>query len=141
MSIEVYTTIINYCYIGLLLFLMLTGVVELWKKIRKKPSKYRLLIPYSIIYLFIAMVSSFAASIAYDDPADPNYWRYQNWDLCDFILHDIKMLIIWLLIGILFYRLKQKNICKKTHENILYGIMISFIVVLAAIMILSYMTL
>ena len=34
--------------------------------------------------------------VAYDDISHPNYGRYENWGLNDFISHDIKTLIILL---------------------------------------------
>jgi len=104
MSIETYTTTIIYLYIGLFLFFILIGVADIWNRIWKKTLKYWWgIIPCSIFYLISATFSTFIASIAYDDPADPNYEKYENWELHDFILHDIKTLIIWLFIGILLY--------------------------------------
>lgn len=104
MSIEAYITFIMRLYGGLFLLVILIGAVEIWNRIRKKTRKYWLgIIPYSILYLISAVFSTFIAFIAYDDPSDPNYARYEDWGLHDFILHDIKTFILWLFIGILLY--------------------------------------
>ena len=109
MSIEIYTTVIIWLYTGLFLLSIPAGAVEIWNRIRKKTSNYwRGIIPCSILYLISALLSTFAASIAYDDPSDPNYARYENWKLHDFILHDIRTLIIWLCIGMLLYLISKR---------------------------------
>lgn len=115
MSIEVYAMTMIRLYIGLILFFIVSGVVDIWNRIRKKTPKYwRGIIPCSILYLITAMFSTCAASIAYDDPADPNYARYAGWELRDFILHDIKTFIIWLLIGVLLYLVFEKLLVKRS---------------------------
>lgn len=117
MSIERYTTVIIYLYMGLFLLFLLIGVMEIWNSIRKKTSKYwRGMIPCSILYLISAILSTFAASIAYNDPADPNYTRYGGWELRDFILHDIRTLIVWLVIGMLFYLAAKRPSVKRSTK-------------------------
>ena len=37
------------------------------------------------------------------DISDPNYVRYAGWELPNFIFHDIRMPVIWLLIGLAVY--------------------------------------
>lgn len=103
MSIEAYTTIMTYFYVGLFLLSILTGIVAIWMRIRKKPLKFSWVIPCSILYSIFAFTGTATAYIAYDDIADPNYWLFKNWKLQDFIFNDIKMLIIWLFIGALVY--------------------------------------
>jgi len=109
MYIETYTDIIIRLYFILFLSLIPIGILRLWKRIQKKTLKYWWIIPYSMIYLIFAAFSTFIASMAYDDPADPNYITYKNWDLCDFVFHDIKMLVIWLLIGAVLYSHEQRD--------------------------------
>lgn len=118
MNIETYTTIIIYIYTGSFLLAVLIGIVAIINRIRKRASKYwRGIIPCSILYLLSAMFSTFAASIAYDDPADPNYARYKGWELHDFVLHDIRTFIIWLFIGISFYLISKKISKKASAES------------------------
>lgn len=118
MSIETYTTIIISIYTGSFLLAVLIGAVTIINRIRKRSPKYwRGIIPCSILYLLSAMFSTFAASIAYDDPADPNYARYKGWEFHDFILHDIRTLIIWLFIGISFYLISKKISKEAPAEN------------------------
>ena len=115
MSIEAYTTFIMRLYGGLFLLVILIGTVEIWNRIWKKTRKYWLgIIPYSILYLISAVFSTFIAFISYDDPSYPNYARYENWGLQDFILHDIRTFIVWLFIGILFYLVLGRKSTKKS---------------------------
>lgn len=65
--------------------------------------KYWWSIPCSILYANSALFSTFIASTAYDDPSNPNYARYEGWELQNFIIHDIKIFLIWLFLGILLY--------------------------------------
>ncbi len=136
MSIETYTAIVIRFYIGLFLFLVFAGIAALYKKIRKKPVRCWWLIPYSMIYSIFALFSTFIAAIAYDDPADPNYRRYQNWELHDFIFNDMKMLMIWLLIGeSLYFLFERKHL--KIKKNVMYSA-IAFLAVLFIIMIILF---
>lgn len=101
MNIETYTDIMIRLYIGLFLFSVFASFITIRSKIRKKTLKYWWLIPCTIPYSIVAVFNVFVASIAYDDHADPNYKIYQNWKLQDFILNDIKVLLIWLFIVVL----------------------------------------
>ena len=137
MSIEVYTTFIIRFYGGVLLLVLFLGAVEIWNRIRKKTRKYWLgIIPCSIFYLISAVFSTFVAYIAYDDPSDPNYALYENWGLQDFILHDIRTLLLWLFIGILLYLVLGR---KNTKKSIKIGstILLGFLMVLLEMMLLS----
>lgn len=119
MSIETYTRDIIYLYIGLFLFSVFMGIVRIWKRIRKKKLKYwGGLLPCSFLYSLSTMFSTFIASIAYDDIADPNYARYMNWTLRDFILHDIKTFLLWLFIGLLLYSISEWKSMKIKHMYI-----------------------
>lgn len=110
MSIETYADIMMKFYMGLFLLSVFAGVAAIWSKIRKKTLKYWWLIPCTILYSIVAVFNVFIASIAYDDPADPNYRIYQNWKLKDFILNDMKVLIIWLfIVGLLYLVLRRKE--------------------------------
>lgn len=136
MSIETYTTIITRFYIGLFLLLVFAGIAALCKKIRKKPLKCWWLIPYSMIYSIFALCNTFIAFIAYDDPADPNYRRYQNWELHDFVFNDMKTLMVWLLIGgSLYFLFERKHL--KIKRNVLYSAL-AFLAVLFIIMIILF---
>lgn len=104
MSIEEYLNFISGIYTCLFLLFILISVVEIWNRVWKKKSKYwGGIFPCFLFYWFSAILSTFTASMAYDDVSDPNYASYKNWELHDFILHDIKTFLIWLFIGILFY--------------------------------------
>ena len=139
MSIEAYTTFIMRLYGGLFLLAILIGAVEAWNRIRKKTRKYWLgIIPYSILYLISAVFSTFIAFIAYDDPSDPNYARYENWVLHDFILHDIKTFILWLFIGILLYLAFGSKSTKKSIK-IACIILLGFFIILLGLMFLWLM--
>ena len=101
MSIDTYTLGIAWFYIGLFLLFVLAGIVEIWHRIRKGPLKHWWgITPCGILYSLSACVSTLSAGIAYNDISDPNYGRYGGWELTDFILHDVKTLAIWLLIGL-----------------------------------------
>lgn len=113
MSIETYTAIVIRVYIILFLCLIPIGILKLLRGIQKKSLKYWWVIPHSMIYSIFAVFSTFIASMAYNDPADPNYSAYESWELGDFVFHDIKMLAVWLLVGILFYFVFEKE-CKKS---------------------------
>ena len=137
MSIEAYTTFIIRLYSGLLLLIIFLGAIETSNRLRKKTRKYWLgIIPCSILYLMSAVFSTFIASMAYDDPSDPNYARYENWGLQDFILHDITIFILWLFIGILFYLVLGR---KTTKKSIKIGctILLGFILILLEMIFLS----
>ena len=137
MSIEAYTTFIIRLYGGLLLLVIFLGAIETWNRIRKKTRKYWLgIIPCSILYLISAVFSTFIASIAYDDPSDPNYALYENWGLQDFIIHDIRTFIVWLFIGTLLYLVFGR---KTTKKSIKIGstILLGFLMVLLEMMLLS----
>ena len=139
MSIEAYTTFIIRLYGWLLLFVILLGAVEAWNRIWKKTRKYWLgIIPCSILYLISAVFSTFIASIAYDDPSDPNYARYENWGLQDFVLHDIRTLFLWLFISILIYLVLGR---KTTKKSIKIGctIILGFFMILLELMLLWLM--
>ncbi|MBD5470215.1 MAG: hypothetical protein HDR19_03640 [Lachnospiraceae bacterium] len=139
MSIEAYTTFIMRLYGGLFLLVILIGAVEAWNRIRKKTRKYWLgIIPYSILYLISAVFSTFIAFIAYDDPSDPNYARYENWGLHDFILHDIKTFILWLFIGILLYLAFGSKSTKKSIKMACI-ILLGFFIILLGLMFLWLM--
>lgn len=135
MSIEIYAITMICLYMGFILFFIIFGVVDIWNRIRRKTLKYWWgIIPCSILYLITAMFSTFAASIAYDDPADPNYARYAGWELHDFILHDIKTFIIWLLIGVLLYLVFEKLLVKKSIRTgcaILSGILVIMLLMIS----------
>ena len=137
MSIETYTTFIIRFYSGLLLLVLLLDAVKTWNRIRKKTRKYWLgIFPCSILYLITAIFSTFIASMAYDDPSDPNYARYENWGLQDFILHDIRTLLLWLFIGILLYLILGRRTTKKSIK-IGCTILLGFIMVLLEMILLS----
>lgn len=104
MSIDSYTTAICFFYLGLFFFFVLAGIVDICHRVRKGPLKHWWgITPCGILYAFFACVSTLSADTAYDDIADPNYARYGGWELSDFIFHDIRTLVIWVLIGLAVY--------------------------------------
>ena len=130
MSIETYADIMMKFYIGLFLLSVFAGVIAIWSKIRKKTLKYWWLIPCTIIYSIVAVFNIFIACIAYDDPADPNYRIYKNWELKDFILNDIKVLIIWLFIVVLLYLVLRRKEYKTSAKTGRKKVLIFFAVLL-----------
>ena len=137
MSIETYTTNMVFFYLGLLFLFVLAGIIVLiWSGIRKKTLKCRWIIPYSILYLVYALFSASTAGIAYDDIADPNYWRYEGWKLYDFVLNDVRKIAIWLLIGVLLYFVferKETNKVIKAGGKVLLIILAILMVVMVAL--------
>ncbi|MDE5801774.1 MAG: hypothetical protein K2I22_02525 [Lachnospiraceae bacterium] len=117
MSIETYADIMMKFYMGLFLLSVFAGAAAIRRKIRKKTLKYWWLIPCTILYSIVAVFNVFIAFIAYDDPADPNYRIYKNWELKDFILNDIKVLIIWLFIVAVLYLVLRRKECKTSAKT------------------------
>lgn len=136
MNIETYISNILFLYTGLFLLSIFIGLVGIGIRIWKKTLKYWWIIPYSMLYLFSAIFSTFIASMAYDDLADPNYWRYENWELCDFVLNDIKRLIIWLFIGVLLYLVFEREGYKKSIKERCTALLISLTIMLVTIIVL-----
>ncbi len=101
MSIETYTTAVFRLDLFLFLLLIPVGIWMLWRKLQKKPVRYWWAVPYCMVCVIFAIFSTAIAAIAYDDPADPNYRIYEEWELKDFVLQDIKTLAIWALLGAL----------------------------------------
>ncbi len=116
MSIETYTDIMIYFYIGLFFLSVFAGMIVLWRKIRKKPLKYGWLVLYTACCSIFCVFHTFIPSIAYDDPGDPNYSRFENWKLYNFILNDIKMLVLCLLIGAALYAVFEKRKQKTSRK-------------------------
>lgn len=137
MDIKSYMGNMICLYLGLLLLFVLAGIIVLIWGIWKKTIKFRwIIIPYSIVYLFFALFSTTIAGIAYDDFADPNYWRYEGWKLHDFVLNDVRKITIWLLIGALLYFVferKETNKVIKTGGKVLLIILAILIVVMIAL--------
>lgn len=113
MSIEAYADTMIYFHMGLFLLLIIIGVVAIWNRIRGRAVKHGWIIPYAVCYSISAFYGTFTAFIAYDDPADPNYGIYEGWKLCDFVLNDIKRLLIWFVIGVLLYFAFERKECKR----------------------------
>lgn len=117
MSIETYADIMMKFYMGLFLLSVFAGAAAIWSKIRKKTLKYWWLIPCTILYSIVAVFNVFTAYIAYDDPADHNYRIYRNWELKDFILNDIKVLLIWVFIVAALYLVLRRKECKTSAKT------------------------
>lgn len=137
MSIETYAAIMNALYIGLFLLFVFSGIVLTWDRIRKNTLRYWWIFPCSIFYVVSALFSTFTAYIAHDDPADPNFRRYENWGLKDFVLHDIKTLIIWLLIGAALHFVFDRRECKKVIKVGCIALLVFLAVLSAAVILLS----
>ena len=118
MSIEMYTDGVIVVHMVLFLCLIVAGIAAMWRRIGKGKLKYWWLIPCSLYYSVFAVLGTFMASMAYDDPADPNFGRYGNWGLHNFILNDLARLIIWIVIGLLFYLAFEQKDCKKAIKVI-----------------------
>lgn len=113
MSIETYTDGIMFLHLGLFICLVIAGIAVIWRKICGKKTKCWWLIPCAMYYSVFVVIGTFMASMAYDDPADPNFARYGNWELRNFILNDMGRLIVWLCIGLLFYLAFERKDGKK----------------------------
>lgn len=110
MSIEIYASMMMKLFAGVFLLSVLAGVTAVVSRIRKRTVKYWWLIPCAMVYSVVAVFNTFIASIAYDDPADPNYSIYKGWELRDFILNDLKVFAIGLfLVALLYLILRRKN--------------------------------
>ncbi|MDE7223770.1 MAG: hypothetical protein K2O34_08340 [Acetatifactor sp.] len=140
MSIETYANTMICLYGGLFLLAIFMGGVMIWRGIRKKPLKLKWLIFYFCLtfYSVFASYGIFIPYIAYDDSADPNYGIFKNWTLHNFILNDIKMLIIWLFIGVLFYVVLTRIEYGKFIKKGLIVLLAVLAVLLAAVLILSF---
>lgn len=104
MSIDSYASfMLDYFFKGLFLLSVLAGMVAIVMKVRKKTVKCWWLIPCISVYSIVAAYNLFFPYIAYDDVADPNYWKFNNWGLRDFILNDCKMLLLFLVVMLLLY--------------------------------------
>lgn len=135
MNIETYATIVFRLYAGMFLLSVFIGAVGIWKRIRKKPLKFWWGIsPCAILYSFFATISTFVAYLAYDDLSHPQYDEFKNWGLYDFILHDVKTLIIWLAIGFLLYFLSENNVIKGNVKKKIIWAVIGVVVVLLLVM-------
>lgn len=117
MSIETYANTMIYFFLALFLLSVLADVIVILSIIRKRPLKYWRIMVWSTLYALFAMFNTSIAYIAYDDPSDPNFWRYENWNLHDFVVSDIKMLIFWLFLGALIYLISEKANGKKTETE------------------------
>lgn len=117
MSIETYANTMIYFFLALFLLSVLADVIVILSIIRKRPLKYWRIMVWSALYALFAMFNTSIAYIAYDDPSDPNFWRYENWNLHDFVVSDIKMLIFWLFLGALIYLISEKANGKKTETE------------------------
>lgn len=136
MSVETYTTMITRLYMGLFFVSVLMSIVGIWHRIRKKTLKHWWMIPYSIIYPIFAVCSTITAYIAYDDPSDPNFRTYKNWELRDFAFNDLKMLVIWLAVGVLLYLIfRKRNPVKKRWavSFVLFMILLAVMIALSII--------
>ncbi|MFG6369063.1 MAG: hypothetical protein K1W16_11675 [Lachnospiraceae bacterium] len=117
MRIDTYVNIMKYFFVGLFLLSILTGIVAIWKRIQKKPLKYEWISPLTMIYSIFGLCNTFLAYIAYDDISDPNYSRYENWGLHNFILNDLKMLILWLFISVIVFVIFSRKQCKISNRS------------------------
>ncbi len=124
---------------GLFFLSVFSGIVLTWDRIRKNTLRYWWIFPCSIFYVVSALLSTFTAYIAHDDPADPNFRRYENWGLKDFVLNDIKTLIIWLLIGAALHFVFDRRECKKVIKVGCIALL-AFLAVLSAVVILLSIT-
>lgn len=135
MTIETYSTFMTYLYSVLFLLSILFGIFDLIRRICKKDLKCWWAAPWAILYFFFAIFGTFGPYNAYDDVSNPDYWRYKDWKLHNFILNNIKILIIWLLIGAFFYFIFDRKSSRKSLKigcSITLLILILFIVLILA---------
>lgn len=76
----------------------------------KRTVKYAWLFGCIAGFCFFTVFAHIIFSIAYEDPASPNYEGYKDWDICRLILSDVNRLIIWFGIGVLNYLAFIKHI-------------------------------
>ncbi len=96
---------------------MLAGGIAVVRRIRKRTVKYWWLIPCVMVYSIAAVCNTFIAGIAYDDPADPNYGIYKGWALRDFILNDLKVLVIGLFLAALLCLVLRRKKAETTSRR------------------------
>lgn len=96
---------------------MLAGGIAIVRRIRKRTVKYWWLIPCVMVYSIAAVCNTFIAGIAYDDPADPNYGIYKGWALRDFILNDLKVLVIGLFLAALLCLVLRRKKAETTSRR------------------------
>lgn len=103
-SIETYTSSVMFLLLGLFLVSVLIWPIVIYKRIKNKEKtvKFDWIVPYLIIYSVFAQINVISAAISYDDIASPGYQKYANWKLHQFIFNDIRLLLIFLLSGVLF---------------------------------------
>lgn len=123
MSIERYTLFMACFHGGLFFFLIVAGVVEFFIRIRKRTLKFWWVTPCAISYSQWATVITTAVYMVLDDVSHPDYWKYKDWGLWDFVFLHIKILIIWLLIGALFYFLFEKSHINDTIKAVCASLM------------------
>mgnify|MGYP007033928682 FL=1 len=140
MCIDIYVNIMEYFFSRLFLLFTFIGIIAIWRRMRKKPLKYGWVIPLIMVYSIFALYNIFIASIAYDDISDPNYSRYKSWELHDFILNDLKMLIVWLIIGVIFYfKFSRKQCLIRNHsDNPLNSYAVKILIIWLLISIIFY---
>ena len=54
-------------------------------------------------FCFFTVFRHLTVVMAYDDPADPNYHIFKNWDVYRLILSDVLHLVCWAGVGVLSY--------------------------------------
>lgn len=69
----------------------------------KKTWRYTWLFLCIAGFCFSTFLIHMCIMLAYDDISAPNYETYKNWDLRQFILSDLRLLMFWLGIGVLNY--------------------------------------
>lgn len=135
MNIETYVTIVLRLYAGLFLLSAFAGAVGIWKRVREKPLKFWWGIsPCAILYSFFASLSTFVAYLAYDDPSHPQYHEFKDWGLYDFMMHDVKTLIIWLAIGFLFYFASENKVVRGIMKKRIIWVAAGLLVVILLIL-------
>lgn len=139
MNIDIYACVMTFFYMGLFILSFLTGIVCLWKRIRQQKSiRHGVVIPCLIYYSFVAGYNLFIPYIAYDDRADPNYWKYKGWEFRDFLFNDIRMLLIWLFIGALVDFIVERKKYRETTKKIYIAVLIFLAVAASAMQVWSF---
>lgn len=130
MSIERYTLFMACFHGGLFFFLIVVGVVEFFIRIRKRILKFWWVTPCAISYSQWTTMLTLKVYMVHDDVSHPDYWKYMDWRLRDFVFLNIKILIIWLLIGALLYFLFEKShindMIKVVCASLMMGVLFLF---------------
>lgn len=97
---ETYDNVVTLLSIAGFFLAPAAGIIYL---IKKKTARHLWIVGCIMLFFLFTAVRHLVFSIAYDDPADPNYAAYKDWTLGRLIFSDFYWLVIWAGIGIMNY--------------------------------------